>query len=67
MSDQVLLCLCAVLVRQDTIIKLSEENARTGLPVGLDINSGDSLSPEMAGIWFVDSLANTVPVAWIYP
>ena len=38
---------------QDTIIKLSEEHASSGLPVGLDVNSGDSLSPEMAGIWLV--------------
>lgn len=38
---------------QDTIIKLSEEHAASGLPVGLDVASGDSLSPEMAGIWYV--------------
>jgi hypothetical protein len=39
--------------RQDVIIKLAEEHAASGLPVGLDVNSGDTLSPEMAGIWCV--------------
>ena len=38
---------------QDTIIKLSEEHAASGLPVGLDVASGDSVSPEMSGIWWV--------------
>lgn len=36
---------------QDTLIKLAEEHTSSGLPVGLDVTSGDSLSPEMAGIW----------------
>lgn len=39
--------------KKDTIIKLEEEHAKTGLPVGLDVASGEALSPEMAGIWCV--------------
>lgn len=35
---------------QDTIVKLQEEAVATGEPVGLDINSGEVLKPQEAGI-----------------
>jgi hypothetical protein len=48
-ADETLLFLRSL--PQESIIKLSEEHAATGLPVGLDLSSGDSMSPELAGIW----------------
>jgi T-complex protein 1 subunit zeta len=36
---------------QDSIIKMQEEQASTGAKVGLDIVTGDTISPEAEGIW----------------
>jgi len=36
---------------QDTLIALLEEHARTGLPVGLDVTTGEGMSPAMVGVW----------------
>lgn len=36
---------------QDSIIKLQEEQERTGQKVGLDVVTGDVMSPEANGIW----------------
>ncbi|CAB0036934.1 unnamed protein product [Trichogramma brassicae] len=36
---------------QDTIVKLQEEAVALDLPVGLDINSGETLDPRAAGIY----------------
>jgi T-complex protein 1 subunit zeta len=35
----------------DTLIKLQEERAKTGLAVGLDVITGKPMLPEMAGVW----------------
>lgn len=35
----------------DTLIKLQEERAKTGMAVGLDIYTGKPMLPEMSGIW----------------
>ena len=35
---------------QDTIVKLQEEYASAGVPVGIDITSGEALVPADAGI-----------------
>ena len=36
---------------QESIIKMEEEQDRSDLPVGLDLNSGDTFLPASAGIW----------------
>jgi T-complex protein 1 subunit zeta len=36
---------------QESIIKVEEEQERTDLAVGLDLNSGDTLLPAALGIW----------------
>jgi T-complex protein 1 subunit zeta len=36
---------------QESIIKIEEEQERSGLAVGLDINSGETMLPSATGIW----------------
>ena len=36
---------------QESIIKVEEEQEKTDLAVGLDLNSGDTLLPAALGIW----------------
>jgi len=36
---------------QDSIIKLQEEQEKTGLKLGLDVVTGDTMSPEAEGVW----------------
>ena len=36
---------------QDTIIKLQDEYAESKTAVGLDLETGDAMLPEDAGIW----------------
>ena len=36
---------------QDVIIKVQEERARTGLPVGVDVTTGKPMLPEQTGVW----------------
>lgn len=36
---------------QDAIIKLNDEHEETGMPIGLDINTGEPILPADEGIW----------------
>ena len=36
---------------QESIIKIEEEQERSELPVGLDLNTGDTMLPSVTGIW----------------
>ena len=36
---------------QDVIIRVQEERARTGLPVGVDVTTGKPMLPEQTGVW----------------
>jgi len=36
---------------QDSIIKLQEEQEKTGLKLGLDVVTGETMSPEAEGVW----------------
>ena len=36
---------------QESIIKLQEEQEKTGLALGLDVVTGDTMSPEAEGVW----------------
>lgn len=36
---------------QEAVIKVQEEQERSGLPMGLDLNSGEPTLPEASGVW----------------
>lgn len=36
---------------QETIIKLQERRLKTGVPVGLDVVSGQPMAPDQGGVW----------------